>query len=719
MPKIPLFKTQNRVNANPSADPTQSISSAGMVEGANAQLAGNIANFSNDLLERRTQAETVNFRNNSVATLNRESRQKKEELRQKYAGSDHVGYADEYKEWQGDRLNTLRQEAPQKRALDAFNNSVLNSTENNNFKAQSTEKYNTALTFTASDRNRTVEMGQAFRDSPDLVENLKELEIEERYVNENRELFYDGNKSHVDAIVKEKYDVGLRSTLDGYLAHGLEGFVDPTASFDDQIKEIDRQLNGLDPETAGLFKHMTPALAKSYRKQMVAQLKQTDKIVSDQASSRVKNLVDINMDIHSSPAQSSALTAQLLGDLGRMNDKKKAQGLIEEVELSYLVGDDIRSSLRLSKEDFDKEMADTTSVRVKELGNAARVEKYNKLKKAAFKKVDYQRTKTPKAFTDKLYPGLTAQESFKQQKALGLDAQYFTADGASLQADAILQSASLEDKLSKLEEFKAQMFEGTDTKEAKIMMKSAFKQMQKENGSFGPQYELSLDMTNKRSQRLIISNGDNPSIPKNFKEAHGDEASSLRDNLNLKLRKWESLYGTFRNNEGFGELRGMVKLEAQRLYMDGSSGTMGNMKSSVDRAVRDIVDASSTALVGSDGKYAIRLPKDSRVDPDKLKSALQHFTRPGNLKKIGVNPSAFGRGNEQQFLEDIEDSITIVNSKDGLGVSLLLRTESLGTENFVTKNPQGISALEDIEGEVIVVPFDEILDLEPIGGGRK
>jgi len=709
MAKIPLIGLRTRVNPNPTVDPTKPVSQAGIKEKAFGQLAGQVTNFVSALEERRAQAEIVDYRNNSVSTFNRESRKKLESLREEHAGTDFRGYSKTYSDWQKEILGGIRSSAPTPRALQAFNTSIVASENNRLRNAEDTERFNRSKVAVASDRNRTVEMAQDALINPNLTDISSGLTLEVSLVEANRELFYNGRKDATEAIINEKIDAVRRGAIQGVINQDLIGVVTPGISNDKQIKEIDNFLAGKDPQTKILFKGMSAQESKSYRTQMINSLKSGQKQLLKGLKEDVKNLTVINMEPVIDADSNFVLSNQVASKLTGIPDSKDKEDLIREIDLSIQAGDLIRATNTMPQEDFLTFKNSDIPLPEKTIANAADVKKYEEMVKSSIGRIDRMRANKPKEYVRGIVGTLPHAELFRKQEKLGLpNPQFLDKNEATLESSKILEAQGVEQKVLELNNFK--------NKHGMKMARIAFDEMEEVNSLFGAAFTLAAEMDNIQSQKVIISNASDNSIKKNFDA--DPLISSNRSNLNLhvdrELRDLDFVYSAFRNNKRFQEVREAVVTESMRIFMDPFSSTRNNVGGSVKKAVKTIVNSSMVPVVDRsiNRKFMVIAPTDIERDAESLEESFDKLFLDENLRKFGISPRQFQiqtGGTEEDFFDLVRENSTIVNSPKSNGVSFLFRNDSLGEENLLTrgkKTSTGFSPLKDIDGEIIVIPWE-------------
>jgi hypothetical protein len=95
MPKIPIMGGTKK-EAVGTQMPTLELNRAGIVAGALSGLGGQLSDIGVELYKRRQKEELLHWGAESFAKFDREMNQKEMALKQKYAGTDYSGYAQEY-----------------------------------------------------------------------------------------------------------------------------------------------------------------------------------------------------------------------------------------------------------------------------------------------------------------------------------------------------------------------------------------------------------------------------------------------------------------------------------------------------------------------------------------------------------------------------------------------------------------------------------------------
>ena len=609
----------------------------GQVTQALVKAGAEIAGVTGQLLQKRAEAEATNFSDNANRQLKSEEVDLKKELDQKYA-QDPTGYAEEYGTRMKENQEKIAGAAPSDMSKNLFTKRSENFVFSSGLNARTAENRNRSIKYQTDQAKAGDVAGDMFYKNPDsLGANLDIMEREQELTEQTGVTVDAKGASNLMEDYRKKVRNGV---LQGVIDREYSSISNAKAPIEQRKKDIETFIAG-SPETAELFKGMTPIEKNRFKAKAFRQLESSyDKEKSHllQKSTMLSNAIAGGVVDTTTPGGLQLVQkhlAALHSDTSLDSFQKSSQ--IAKVAKS-MISQDIESQVALMGEDAAAKQMDSLITE-----STQSFKEQNPLVAASFKadvkrdfgriaeKVRNEKFKDPAAFYTKHDPALEALAG----KVASGDPEAYTSYRAQMDSyyekDNIPygKRSYLDPKTQKIfgDTFKTavtnkdwSVVEDIFSKAENMTQGESFKVMREID--MPPEFMAIGGITNSADrQRSLQLVGEADKINGIYRDKVG---TGTKDSDVMAELKDDSFYQAFERQD-FASLQSTLNADAMAdvalLEYKAAIGTGSDKKEAMAVAMKSF-KKSNTFFKGQDGKSSVVIPKAAMrgADQDRMNS---------------------------------------------------------------------------------------------------
>jgi hypothetical protein len=661
MPRIPRMSSPTPRVAAPEMGAAPRMKQNTATYEAINQAGAALQNFSLNLVEKRTQAETNDFINSADNQFEADSYKKKIELQNKYSG-DPKGYSTEFDSWAKDWNKNKIKEAPNTIAKDNWSRAFTNKATSASVDAQSYERKQAANFMVGKIDGYSQEHANNLTLSPNPEYAMSSWETTVKSVKDNVGIHW--NETEAEELLKK---LGARQA-EGYL-NGLER----NKNFGSGLSFID----GKDKETKELLKYVDQDKLQSTRNRFMNAMEVNNEVSKQTINKTINNAV---------------LGAIKYGGITKSEEFNQAYKLAE-----YLPPD--KKALTIDDLDTAKYYAEkialiktmTPEKAIAEIKSKQFPDESFNLQgrmnlTSQFIKTAEEIIQQKESGAGEFYINNDKEVGIKSQEALDLsrpqalksyideidvrtDAEKITNKSylSAAMAESYTTMLTTKDPVVSEQSFQA-LSAGAGDKTSVII-----NELRQKNKNFTDLHAAAFSIGDSKNRISVLSNlknkqaiEDNPRVTsssKQLKEAmlNNDSIANFSKIINNSDPSGNRMW------IGNGATK-LIELEAKSIIASG-----GDPDEAVSMASKKVIEDNFDFAEA--GKSSLIVPKNLGIDKDDLENAIQRLGTKDYLSKLDITvPSVYPDKN--RLLEDYEDKGYFISTPDQSGAYMVLKNSS-------------------------------------------